>query len=83
MLTGIALMFGYSLLGAGWLILKTDGKLQEWARRMGRVCFIGVLLAIAIVSIWTPLKDPAIADRLVLLAERLDINRRSTPSSPR
>ena len=31
--TGIALMFGYALLGAGWLILKTQGPLQEWARR--------------------------------------------------
>ena len=35
-LTGIALMAGYGLLGAGWLIIKTEGALQEWARRMGR-----------------------------------------------
>ena len=39
-LTGVALMFGYGLLGAGWLILKTEGDLQDWARRMGRLCFI-------------------------------------------
>jgi cytochrome d ubiquinol oxidase subunit II len=52
-LTGIALVFGYGLLGAGWLILKTEGELQERARRLGRWCFIGVFVAICIVSIWT------------------------------
>ena len=62
-LTGVALMFGYGLLGAGWLILKSEGALQAWARQMGRVCFVGVLAAIGIVSIWTPLLDPEIAQR--------------------
>ena len=62
-LTGGALMFGYGLLGAGWLILKTEGDLQVWARRMGRVCFVGVLVAIGVVSVWTPLMQPAIAQR--------------------
>ncbi len=62
-LTGVALMFGYGLLGAGWLILKTEGDLQAWARRMGRVCFVGVMVAIGIVSVWTPLMQPAIAQR--------------------
>jgi cytochrome bd ubiquinol oxidase subunit II len=54
LLTGIALVFGYGLLGAGWLILKTEGDLQTLARRAGRACFIGVGLAIGAVSIWTP-----------------------------
>ena len=62
-LTGVALMFGYSLLGAGWLIMKTEGELQDWARRMGRICFIGVLVCVGIVSVWTPIMDPAIATR--------------------
>lgn len=63
LLTGGALMLGYGLLGAGWLVLKTDGALQEWARRAGRVCLAGVLIAILAVSIWTPLNDAAIAAR--------------------
>src|ERR1700761_213354 len=42
--TGIALLFGYGLLGAGWLILKTEGDIQDTARRQGRVCLIGVLV---------------------------------------
>ena len=36
LLTGVALIFGYALLGAGWLILKTEGALQDWARALGR-----------------------------------------------
>src|ERR1700709_709461 len=40
-LTGIALLFGYGLLGAGWLILKTQGELQDAASREGRRCLIG------------------------------------------
>ena len=62
-LTGVALVFGYALLGAGWLILKTEGPLQDWARRLGRFAFIAVLAAIAVVSLWTPLLQPSIASR--------------------
>ena len=62
-LTGVALMFGYGLLGAGWLILKTEGDIQAEARRLGRICLIGVVTAIAIVSIWTPIMVPAVAAR--------------------
>jgi cytochrome bd ubiquinol oxidase subunit II len=61
--TGVALMFGYGLLGAGWLILKTEGSVQAAARRHGRICLIGVLVAIGLVSLWTPLTSEAIASR--------------------
>jgi cytochrome bd ubiquinol oxidase subunit II len=50
-LTGIALMFGYALLGAGWLILKTDGDVQAAARRHGRICLVAVLVAIVLPNI--------------------------------
>jgi cytochrome d ubiquinol oxidase subunit II len=63
LLTGVALVLGYALLGSGWLILKTEGALQEFARRQGIRCLIGVLAAIAAISIWTPLADPGIAQR--------------------
>ena len=62
-LTGVALMFGYALLGAGWLVLKTEGRLQEMARRLGRYAFIGVVVAVVGVSLWTPALHPAIAAR--------------------
>jgi len=60
---GIALLFGYSLLGAGWLILKTEGELQTQARNQARICFLGTLAAVGIVSLWTPLVDGDIARR--------------------
>ena len=61
--TGVALLFGYGLLGSGWLILKTEDELQETARRYARICFLGTLAAVGIVSIWTPLMDHGIAQR--------------------
>ena len=39
LLCGVALVFGYGLLGAGWLILKTEGDLQAGRRgRAGPAC---------------------------------------------
>ena len=61
--TGLALLFGYALLGAGWLVLKTEGDLQQWARRLGRRALVGVLAAIVVVSVWTPLMNADIASR--------------------
>jgi cytochrome bd ubiquinol oxidase subunit II len=63
LMTGVALLFSYGLLGAGWLILKTEGDIQAAARRHGRICLLGVLAAIAVVSIWTPVASHAVAAR--------------------
>jgi cytochrome d ubiquinol oxidase subunit II len=62
-LTGVALVLGYALLGAGWLVMKTEEALQVWSRRAGRIALIGVSICIASVSIWTPLASSAIAHR--------------------
>jgi len=61
--TGLALLSGYSLLGAGWLILKTEGELQAQARVHARLSFLATLVAVGIVSLWTPLVDAGIAAR--------------------
>jgi cytochrome d ubiquinol oxidase subunit II len=61
--TGLALVVTYALLGACWLIAKTDGDLQ---RRLYRTVWPLTLLqlaAIAVVSLWTPMQDPSIAAR--------------------
>ena len=34
LLTGVGLVFGYALQGATWLVMKTDGELQAWSRRV-------------------------------------------------
>src|SRR6201999_825347 len=39
-LTGVSLVFGYALLGAGWLVLKSTGALQDRARSQGRTCLV-------------------------------------------
>jgi cytochrome d ubiquinol oxidase subunit II len=61
--TGVGLVSGYALLGAGWLVIKTEGALQDWARALGRRCLIGTTIAIIVVSLWTPFIDPHIAAR--------------------
>jgi cytochrome bd ubiquinol oxidase subunit II len=61
--TGAALMCGYALLGASWLVFKTEGALQARMRKAGRAALLGTLLAIAVVSLWTPLTDSDIAQR--------------------
>lgn len=54
LLTGASLVVGYALLGAGWLIWKTEGPLQEEAYRLARLLTPALLAAIGGVSIATP-----------------------------
>jgi cytochrome d ubiquinol oxidase subunit II len=62
-LTAISLVLGYGLLGATWLIMKTEGGLQDWARAQARGLVIGVLVSMAAVSLWTPFLDRSITSR--------------------
>jgi cytochrome d ubiquinol oxidase subunit II len=63
LLTGLGLVAAYALQGATWLVMKTDGELQAWSRRMALHCLVGVLVSTALISIWTPLADARIAAR--------------------
>ena len=51
-LTGIGLVLGYALLGAGWLTLKSEGALRDWAWR--RIPWLAgavlVVLGIAVIA---------------------------------
>jgi cytochrome d ubiquinol oxidase subunit II len=62
-MTGLALLAGYALLGTTWLIYKTEGALQarcfRWALPLGAV----LLAFIGIVSLWTPWLNPVYAER--------------------
>ncbi|MEO7221814.1 MAG: cytochrome d ubiquinol oxidase subunit II [Devosia sp.] len=62
-LTGIAVVVGYGLLGATWLNLKTTGKLQARARRLAMAAGIGTLALIGAVSLWTPFLEPIYFER--------------------
>jgi len=63
MLTGIALVFGYALLGAGWLVLKTEGALQALARTLTRPLVLVVVAFMGLVSAWLPFLDSRIMAR--------------------
>lgn len=60
---GLALIAAYALLGCTWLIMKTEGRLQQQMHDMARPLVLVVLGVTGIVSLWTPFAHPAIAER--------------------
>ena len=60
---GVALVVGYALLGATWLIWRTEGNLQDRFRRYARVLGVVTLALIGVVSLWTPFLHPSFAAR--------------------
>jgi cytochrome d ubiquinol oxidase subunit II len=63
LLAGFGVMIAYTLLGATWLVMKTEGDLHARMVQVARPCALVLLLAIVVISIWTPLRDPAVAQR--------------------
>lgn len=62
-LTGLGLLAGYGLLGATWLIMKTDGETQAFAWRVTPRLLVAVLAVFVIISVWTPLVDTYVRER--------------------
>jgi cytochrome d ubiquinol oxidase subunit II len=63
LLTGASLIVGYALLGAAWLIWKTEGKIQADARRFARLLLPAMLVALALVSLATPFLEEKYYER--------------------
>ena len=61
--TGFATVAAYALLGACWLVMKTDGEVAEIARARAKTLLLAVLTALVIVSLWTPFAVPRIFER--------------------
>ncbi|TQM12295.1 cytochrome bd-I ubiquinol oxidase subunit 2 apoprotein [Pseudoxanthomonas sp. 3HH-4] len=59
LLTGVSVVIGYSLLGATWLIWKTEGGSARHARKVAFWLALGTLSALAAVSAATPFLDYA------------------------
>ncbi len=62
-LVGASLCGGYVLLGATWLILRTQGELQKKSVEWVRWGLLWVAIAIALVSIGTPLISETVRNR--------------------
>ena len=62
-LCGLGVLAGYALLGATWLVLKTEGAVAERARTQSKLLLVVVLAFMAAVSLWTPLAFERIAAR--------------------
>lgn len=59
-MTGVAVIFGYALLGATWLVMKTDEATQEWARKCAAYVMWYVAFFMGVVSLSMPMMNPAI-----------------------
>src|SRR3990167_322238 len=60
---GLALLAAYCLIGAGWLIMKTEGPLQLLAVRWARGSLLLTMVGIAAISIATPMVSQPISDK--------------------
>jgi cytochrome d ubiquinol oxidase subunit II len=58
LLCGVAVVIGYALLGACWLIWRTEGALQRRARHLAQLLGGATLALIAAVSLWSPFLHP-------------------------
>jgi cytochrome d ubiquinol oxidase subunit II len=57
LLTGASLVIAYALLGATWLVWKTEGELNKRARRFATWLLPAFLLVVGAVSLSTPLLE--------------------------
>ncbi|MDH2297144.1 MULTISPECIES: cytochrome d ubiquinol oxidase subunit II [Cobetia] len=62
-ITGLALVVGYALLGATWTIMKSEGEVQEWAYRITPKLLIAVLVGFGVISLYTPFVDEYVRER--------------------
>ncbi len=54
LMTGAALVFGYALLGATWVVMKTDEQTQQWARMAAARVLGALVFFMVMVSVFMP-----------------------------
>lgn len=62
-LVAVCVAAGYCLIGACWLIMKTEGNLQKMAVKWARLCLAGTTGGIVLVSLITPLVSERIFEK--------------------
>jgi cytochrome bd ubiquinol oxidase subunit II len=60
---GLGVVIGYGLLGATWLVMKTEGSVATSSRAQAKALLLAVLVLMVVVSLWTPLAFDRVADR--------------------
>lgn len=68
-LIALALPAAYLLIGAAWLIMKTEGELQRKAVGWARLMFLPLVLGIGAISVATPIASPTVRERWFTLPE--------------
>jgi cytochrome bd ubiquinol oxidase subunit II len=63
MLCGVAMVAGYALLGSAWLVYKTTGATQAFARKASRTACLLTLATFVLACFWTPLSIAQVAAR--------------------
>ena len=63
LLCAAGIVGGYALLGATWLIWRTDGPTQVFAREVAHAALILSSAMMGVVSAWTALTEPQVAAR--------------------
>lgn len=75
LLTGVSVTIGYVLLGACWLVLKTEGDLQLQAKRYAVLALAGVSVCFALVSLATLNVDPRVTARWGMSMTSIDLGK--------
>lgn len=63
LMCGFGLVAGYAMLGAGWLMMRTEGPVAAHARRLAPGLLVLLAAFVVAVSVWTPLMSDRIAAR--------------------
>ncbi|SDG03622.1 MULTISPECIES: cytochrome d ubiquinol oxidase subunit II [Thalassobaculum] len=63
LLCGVAVAIGYALLGATWLVMKTEDGVRDHGFRIAWPAAIGTVVMVGAVSLWTPFLDPVYMER--------------------
>lgn len=61
--TGVALVVGYALLGATWLVMKTEGEISDRARGFALPLSFATVGAMGLFSLWTPFLEASYFER--------------------
>ena len=65
----VTLPAAYVLLGACWLIMKTDGELQAHAVRWGKTAWLPVVLGMGLISLATPVVSATVRSKWFAMPE--------------